>query len=84
MTRQAIRDLHERVEQLESLVGLLDSIATEVFPGDHVRETRAAGTIMHTTLAENVTKAIDAAVAVGQVRFSASLRSIEIEEGPDE
>lgn len=84
ITRQAIRDLHERVEQLESLVGLLDSIASEVFPGDHARETRAAATIMQTTLAEIVAKAIDAAVAVGQVRFAASLRSIEIEDGPEE
>lgn len=84
MTRQAIRDLHERVEQLESLVGLLDSISAEVFPGDHAREMRAAATIMQTTLAEIVARAIDAAVAVGEVRFAASLRSIEIEEGPEE
>ena len=84
VTRQAIRDLHERVEQLEALVGLLDSIAQDVFPGDHARGLRAASTIMQTTLAEIVARAIDAAVAVGQVRFSASLRSIEIEEGPEE
>ena len=84
VTRQAIRDLHERVEQLEALVGLLDSIASEVFPGDNARQTRAAATIMQTTLAEIVARAIDAAVAVGQVRFAASLRSIEIEEGPEE
>ena len=84
ITRQAIRDLHERVEQLEALVGLLDSISSDIFPGDQARGLRAAATIMQTTLAEIVVRAIDAAVAVGQVRFAASLRSIEIEEGPGE
>jgi ribosomal protein L30/L7E len=84
VTRQAIRDLNDRVEQLESLVGLLDSIASEVFAGDQAREMRAAATIIQTTLAEIVARSIDAAVAVGQVRFAASLRSIEIEEGPDQ
>ncbi len=84
VTRQAIRDLHDRVEQLESLVGLLDSISSEVFPGDEPDQLRSATTILRSTLEEIASTAIEAAVAVGQVRFAASLRSIEIEDGPEE
>lgn len=80
ITRQAIRDLHERVGQLEALVGLLDSISAEVFAGDGPAEPRAATTILKTTLASIASTATEAAVAVGQVRFVGQLRSIEIEE----
>lgn len=80
ITRQAIRELHERVDQLEALVGLLDSISSEVFAGDEPDQLRAATTIMRTTLASIASTAAEAGVAVGQVRFVGQLRAVEIEE----
>ena len=79
----AIRDLHDRVEVLENLVGLLQSIASETYSGDPAEELRAATTMLRCGLREVVATAVDAAVAVGQVRLVSALRGIEIEDGPE-
>ncbi len=84
VARTAIRDLQDRVEVLENLVGLLDSIAGEVYTGDPAEEIRAATTMLRCGLREVVATAVDASVAVGQVRLVGALRSIEIEDGPPE
>lgn len=84
IAREAIRDLHSKVEVLDAIVGLLDGVAAETFPGDESDHLRASTTMMKAALREIVVTAIDAAVAVGQVRFVGQLRSIEIEDGPEE
>ncbi|MBL9028188.1 MAG: hypothetical protein JNL21_38705 [Myxococcales bacterium] len=62
----------------------MDSISSEVFPGDEPDQLRSATTILRSTLEEIASTAIEAAMAVGQVRFVGQLRGIEIEEGPEE
>ena len=79
LARQAIRDLQERVHQLDALVGLLDSLSAEVQPGDSLEHLRGATTMLRAALREVVGVAIEAAVAVGQVRFVGLLRGIEVE-----
>ena len=84
ITRQAIRDLQEKIEVLTNIVGLLDGVASETFPGDDADHIRGSTTMMRAALKEIVSTAIDASVAVGQVRFMSALRGIEIEDGAEE
>jgi hypothetical protein len=84
ITRRAILELQERVTQLEALVGLLDSLTVEVYPGDDEGDLRSVTTTVQATLKEIVSTAVEAAAAAGQIRFSAQMRSIEIPEGPPE
>ncbi len=84
VARTAIRDLHEKIAVLDSLVGLMESIASDVYPGDDADEIRAATAVLRCALREVVSSAVDASVAVGQVRLVGALRAIEVEEGPEE
>jgi hypothetical protein len=82
--RQAIDELRAKVEVLDALVGLLDGTSADVQPGDEADQLRAKTTVMRAALKEIVVTVIDAAVAVGMVRFVGQLWSIEIEDGPEE
>jgi hypothetical protein len=82
--RQAIDEVRRKVEVLDALVGLLDGISADLQPGDEADQLRAKTTMMRAALKEIVVTAIDAAVAVGQVRFVGQLWSIEVEDGPGE
>lgn len=84
ITREAIRDLHAKIEVLDAIVSLLDGVSTDVQPGDEHDRIRATTTMVKAALREIVSTAIDAAVAVGQVRFVGQLRGIEIEDAPEE
>lgn len=69
---------------LDALVGLLDGISADVQPGDEQDHIRASTTMLKAALREIASTAIDAAVAIGQVRLVGQLWENAIDQDDEE
>jgi len=78
--REAIRALHEQVEVLENLVGLLDMLSVDVYADDEGADLRATSTMMKAALKEIAAISVELAARLGELRFMAHLRAITVEE----
>ncbi len=77
--REALRAIGEKVEKLQNLVGLLQSIAGDTFADDPPEQLRASSTILRTTLREIAGTAVEMASDLGELRFAAHVSALEIE-----